>query len=155
MKASLKLWSFSLLRWCQQMLRSFIFLAAKRSTTPVLSVCLWSKLNFFLFDPLSLLSCAHNSLKCEWQLAYGKQWQLMTACPLQVIWQLMTACIIEHWPNRPSPSYFWSAPGTSGQRYVVDTYQECLLTKFERPQTPLKPVNSLSAVKVCTKVTPT
>ena len=28
-----------------------------------------------------------------WQLAYGRSaWQLMTACPWQLIWQLMTAC---------------------------------------------------------------
>ena len=27
-----------------------------------LSVCPWSKLNFFLFGPLSLLSCAHDRL---------------------------------------------------------------------------------------------
>ena len=43
---------------------------AQLNTCTCLSVCMWSKLNFFLFDPLSLLCCAHDSLKWGWQLAH-------------------------------------------------------------------------------------
>ena len=55
----------------------------RRSSTRALvspPVCLRSKLIFF--DSPSLLCCAHDSLKCWWQLAHDS-W-LMTACP----WQL-------------------------------------------------------------------
>ena len=55
---------------------------------------------------------------------------------------------IEVWPNRPSPLYFWSAPNTSEHTYVVNICKTSPQTKFERPQTPSKPVNSFSAVKV-------
>ena len=47
-----------------------------------LSVCPWSQQNFFLFGPISLLSCAHDSW---WLLAHNSKSQLITACPWQLI----------------------------------------------------------------------
>ena len=63
-------------------------------------------------------------------------------------WQQYHYHTIGFWPNRPSPLYFWSAPDTSEHRYVVDICKASPQTKFEQPQTPSKPVNSFSAVKV-------
>ena len=100
------------------------------------SVRLWSKLNFFLFDPLSLLSCAHDSLKCWWQLAHDSL--LMTADDSFQITAddslLMTAD--DSWPETndlPMISYPWkltheSLPMTAYPWHLMTGYLGQLMT---------------------------